>query len=263
MSLFKFNWLKLSAITALALVVLSAVLVINNSRPLISQATAATAAAGSQVVSGGTASAGSAVPNPAPAVINRATPSCGHASYTPPATPSVSTMQPGLHSSLNDSNRYVVYGNNVAEVKSQMAACSPVNDADGGFAATTDSSISWTFDVLSDGSTCHVTQASVGINVSTVYPAWQPTAGAEASLPASWQRFVSNLAVHENGHVQLDLAGAQQILAELQNYTAADCDSLISAANASANADLARLEQANATYDTATNHGATQGATLN
>jgi predicted secreted Zn-dependent protease len=207
---------------------------------------------------GMTSAANKPAPNPSPS------PSCQPSGYAQPAAPTVSADQPGLHQNILAPSHYTVSGNTASQLGNQLNDCTPVTENGERFAASTDYAINWAFDFLGDGNgTCHVTQASVGINVGIIYPNWQPTAGAAAGLDASWQRFITNLATHENGHVQIDQAGAAQLLSDLQNFPATGCDAIVGQVTAKASADIQGINQANQAYDTRTNHGAHQGATLN
>lgn len=183
--------------------------------------------------------------------------------YSPPAAMAVSIEQPGFHQSIQAPFRYTVYGNNVAETNSQIASCTPINESEGRFAASTDYSINWvvSYRTRADG-LCYINQASVGLNTAQAFPAWQATAGSSAAMASIWQKFITNLTTHENGHLQLDQSGAAQIYNDLINLPAADCGSIAAAAKARSNADMAALNQANADYDAATGHGTTQGAVL-
>ena len=95
-----------------------------------------------------------------------------------------------------------------------------------------------------------------------ILPAWQPGGSAAAGLAGNWQNLIASLTVHENGHVAIDQQYANQLLNDLQSLPATACESLAASVATKAAADIAVLNTANAAYDAATNHGATQGAVL-
>ena len=203
-------------------------------------------------------------PAPAPATTPATTsPSCTPGVDTSVQAPSVSADQPGLHQVAVTSNTYTVFGDSVDAVNAQMARCTPTNNGNDRFAASTVYSINWSFRYQSgtDG-LCTVTSASVGLAIGQIFPAWQPSSGSSSALRNSWQTFITNLATHENGHRALDQATAATILSDLQNVPATNCGDIEAAANNKANSDLAALDQANDAYDSNTNHGVTQGAIL-
>lgn len=213
-----------------------------------------TSAAGAQV----------AVTDQAPTIV--ASPMCNRSTaYAPPAAMPVSIDQPGLHQTMQQPVSYPVYGNSLPEINNQISSCTPVSQTEGDshFAASTDYSINWVFSYRSrEDGLCVISQASVGLNISQVYPSWHASIGSPASLASSWHNFINNLAVHENGHAQLDQASAAQLYNDLINFPATECGTIASAATAKANADMAALNQANANYDSATGHGSAQGAVL-
>jgi predicted secreted Zn-dependent protease len=208
-------------------------------------------------------SAGSATQGASSAQSSSA-PNCQSASYNQPDTPAANTAQPGLHQNILAPSYYIVYGNTVKEINSQMARCTPAGTDNDRYAASTNYALNWAFDYVAgvDG-ICHVTAATVSINIGVVYPSWQPTSGAAAGTNASWQKFITSLATHENGHVSTNQAGAAQLLADLQNFPASDCNMIVAQVTAKATADIQAINQANDSYDAATNHGLTQGAVLN
>jgi predicted secreted Zn-dependent protease len=190
-------------------------------------------------------------------------PNCQRGNYSQPVMPTARASEPGLHQNVAASTTYAVYGNTVDETNNQIAKCTPVDSDGDRFAASTDYALNWAFSFQDNGDgLCHVTAASVSINIGVIYPSWQPTFGAAAGLNASWQRFITNLAAHENGHVNIDQAGAAQLLADLQNFSATDCNTIVAQATAKANADIQAIDQTNDNYDAATNHGQAQGAVL-
>jgi len=201
---------------------------------------------------------------PAPATaVSPIVPSCSPSGFVPAAAPAVSPTQPGLHTTVLPQAHYAVYGDTVDQVDGQMTACSPVHMHGSNFAASTNYAMAWTYNDQSNGDgTCSLSDVSVGVTVSQVFPAWQQTAGAAPGLAASWQAFITNLETHESVFVQSDQAAAANLLSDLQNLPATDCNSITAAVNAKTQADLAALNQANTNYDVGTGYGATQGAVL-
>jgi len=204
----------------------------------------------------------SAAPTPATAA-SAIVPSCSPSGFVPAAAPAVSPTQPGLHTTVLPQAHYAVYGDTVDQVDGQMTACSPVHMYGSNFAASTNYAMAWTYNNQSNGDgTCSLSDVSVGVTVSQVFPAWQQTASAAPGLAASWQQFIANLETHESVFVQSDQSAAANLLSDLQNLPATDCNSITATADAKAQADLAALNQANTNYDVGTGYGATQGAVL-
>lgn len=179
-----------------------------------------------------------------------------------PAALNLSALGAGPHASFSGTTTYAVHGLSTAQINSQMAACSPVVQNGDGFDASTLYNLStlYNFGMNSDG-LCTVTSASVGINVGMVMPAWS-NAGASSSLTSTWNRFITNLQTHENGHATIDESYASKIYTDMISVPPTDCGSINATVKAVVANDTAAMNAANDSYDASTNHGATQGASL-
>jgi predicted secreted Zn-dependent protease len=100
---------------------------------------------------------------------------------------------------------------------------------------------------------CQDGGVQVNYTITVDFPQWSPPANLSGTLVQSWNRYINALALHEQGHVDLVMAAVPNFIDTLQNV---DCDEI----NATANAMLADINEANVQYDEETNHGATQGA---
>jgi predicted secreted Zn-dependent protease len=184
-------------------------------------------------------------------------------SFSAPVAPQASTDRPGFSESATSQQTYTVYGNSAADISSQVYRCTPVQTDEGRFAASTDYSINWAYNfVTDDAGLCRVNAASVTLATSQVLPTWQTTKGTPASAAKAWQDFNTHLLEHENGHLSLDRQYANKLLRDLQNTPAADCAVIGAKAQASIHSNLGALKQANQDYDANTGHGVSQGATL-
>ncbi len=93
---------------------------------------------------------------------------------------------------------------------------------------------------------------------------WSNTPEAAPGLASAWQAFITGLTIHEQGHIDIATQAAKKVVADVQSIpTAADCTTLTAAVSATLTSDLNAVAQAQIDYDTATNHGVTQGAVLN
>lgn len=166
--------------------------------------------------------------------------------------------QPGLQTSLA-TKTYSIISHDIYDVHNQLVSCSPIIEGGHRYAASTDYSLAWSFAYQPQGDgLCTISKASVAINVLQIYPNWQPPVAEHKQ----WDRFVTQLKSHEDGHARLDLAAATDILNNLNHFPVTDCATIEATANKAAYTRLAALDQANASYDRQTGHGASQGATL-
>jgi predicted secreted Zn-dependent protease len=102
-------------------------------------------------------------------------------------------------------------------------------------------------------SNCSLAQAKVTLRVVVSFPRWTHPKAAPASLAAAWNRYVRALARHEQGHVDYAVARYPAVVRAIKRATC-------SSANAAALRQLDQIRKHDATYDTTTQHGATQGA---
>jgi len=191
-------------------------------------------------------------------------PSCApDTSYSLPGNLALGDAPAGLSVQVDPIHYYKIYGLDSSEVRQQIINCAPNLGGGADYTGYTTYSLSWRYDYLVSGAgQCAIGNAKVGLHISEVLPAWQSAAQAPASYGTAWQRFITSLDTHEQGHVAFDKQYAAQALADLQNLPAAPCDQISAMADAAVKADLAALNQANDNYDAVTNHGATQGAIL-
>jgi predicted secreted Zn-dependent protease len=182
-------------------------------------------------------------------------PACTKGSLPSPAPLTLNPQQPGVTRIVETPLYYTVHGASLADVKTQISQCSPVEN--GRYAAVTVSTINWQFSYTIDATTglCKISTVSIGVHTGFLYPNW-------SSPNPQWERFMSKLKLHEQGHAELDAATANAILRDLQAMPAASCDTIAANANELANTHIANLRQANHNYDSSTGHGASQGAHL-
>ncbi len=192
-----------------------------------------------------------------------AVPAC-KAADIPVPTPAVLTAAvSGLQQQIEAPQYYQVYGYTAADVQRQLFNCSPFSDKDGKFAASTNYSINWRVSYVGDEQgQCKISSAVVGVHVAQIMPHWNDSSYAMPGYAGRWQTFVNNLQTHEDGHRDLYLAYAAQLLQDLQALPTNNCENFMSYANSRANADLSQLRQADEAYDQRTNHGASQGAVI-
>lgn len=88
--------------------------------------------------------------------------------------------------------------------------------------------------------------------------------GASKAQQLRFSRFESALKTHELGHYAIGQQSAKRIEQTIQNMPEMpDCDSLETAANGRANRVIEQARAREVAYDRDTNHGITQGASIN
>ena len=109
---------------------------------------------------------------------------------------------------------------------------------------------------------CKLARVSVGIHVAVALPSWAAGPAAAPGLADAWQTYIAALTLHEQGHVDRDVASAQQLVNDLTALGPVDCGSLSLQVTSLATKSGVALAQSNLDYDTETGHGRTQGAIL-
>jgi len=184
-------------------------------------------------------------------------------SYHLPGGLDLSAATDGLTEQRDSAHTYVIYGNDGSTVRRQIISCAPKLGGGEDYTGYTVYNLSWRYNyTLESGSQCTLSSVKVGLHINQVLPAWHAQASTSAAFTAAWQTFAANLRTHEEGHVVLDEQYATQLVHDLQQASAADCDTLAQVAKGITDTDVTALNTANTNYDASTNHGATQGAIL-
>ncbi|OLP17694.1 hypothetical protein BST81_15355 [Leptolyngbya sp. 'hensonii'] len=159
---------------------------------------------------------------------------------------------------------YTITGSTAQELREQMNAVGPTDsNANRRFDARTDWYVRWNYRYESRGGNCQITTAQVKTEVTILMPQWHPSSEVSQALVQRWQRYITALKAHEDGHKDHGLNAGREILSKLQGFSAyPTCPELESAANQAARSIIQRYNQKDITYDQTTGHGASQGATF-
>ncbi len=178
---------------------------------------------------------------------------------------SLASLASGLTQQIDAPTYYQVYGNTSAQIRAQLQQCGPKINSSGSteYAAATNHNLAWQYNTIpSSSGVCATSNVKVGLHINTILPQWQPTSSASSGLASAWQKMISGLVIHENGHVAIIQQYSNQLLRDIQTFTASNCGALTATIQPKIDADVASLNRANTTYDSNTNFGATQGAVL-
>jgi predicted secreted Zn-dependent protease len=113
----------------------------------------------------------------------------------------------------------------------------------------------------SAGGQCSITSLVPQFEGEILLPHWVPGPDVSATQRQQWDRFIAALKVHEDGHIDhgTKLSAA---LAQLSGMQAPSCGEAESQVKKRADELIQRYSAMDAEYDRDTNHGATQGASL-
>nr|WP_242028293.1 DUF922 domain-containing Zn-dependent protease [Pseudanabaena sp. FACHB-2040] len=171
--------------------------------------------------------------------------------------------QPLVAPTINVNHRYYpITGTSATQLRTQMLQQGPFEPAEGRrYDARTEWFVHWSYRYNRASSQCSVSSPATKIDVTITYPQWVPPAGAPRSLVAEWQRYITALQNHEDGHKNNGISAGREILSALNQLPAySSCQALDSAANVASQSIIRRYNQRDLDYDHTTNHGSSQGA---
>ena len=152
---------------------------------------------------------------------------------------------------------YQVYGTTLDQIRSQLKACSP-----SGYFGYTAYRLTWQYHTTRNSdATCNIANAAVGIHTTVQYPAWQ-RAGSGAAVEQRWDKMISSLVTHEQGHVARSESVARELYGALSTLPPAPCGIIGDNADAMVARYSKKLQQQHTHSDDSTAHGTTQGAVL-
>ncbi len=151
-------------------------------------------------------------------------------------------------------NYYEITGATENELLQQLDVLGPIDDQGQRNDASTKWFVSWNWPGYGTG-TCSLKDATTRLDVQVIFPHWVHQSQAPSELINKWIKYTQVLALHEKGHVDNILANYKTVLIAIK---AANCATAESAAQAA----LIPIRRNDINYDTATRHGATQGATF-
>ena len=147
---------------------------------------------------------------------------------------------------------YDIYGSTETELRKQLDAKQPKGFDGYRGDSTTSWDILWTWPGYGKLN-CDLGAAIVTLKVTVIFPRWTPPLNATPELVAKWTKYVKVLAFHEQHHVDLVNNNYKAVEKAIQGATCLTAD-------AAAKHAVRRIEQYDAEYDAATNHGETEGA---
>jgi predicted secreted Zn-dependent protease len=156
---------------------------------------------------------------------------------------------------------YDVVGNSARELRHEMDAKGPLGEDGKRFDGHTDWHVTWSYRYAPAADGCRFTELGVTVTATITLPRWTAADEASNKLVEKWQKYLSALRVHENGHYAHGVSAAEEIRALPQSIRASDnCSTLAMQFDSQAASILEKFKAADAAYDTDTKHGRTQGA---
>jgi predicted secreted Zn-dependent protease len=157
---------------------------------------------------------------------------------------------------------YPISGATSQELREQMNLFGPLDERlDRRFDGYTRWYVRWNYQYAQSQEGCRIDKAKVKTEVTMTLPQWETAPTASPELNTEWNRYITALQTHENGHKQHGLNAGNEILQTLTNLSIQpSCNELDVAANTASDRIIQHYSQEDFAYDQATGHGATQGA---
>lgn len=158
---------------------------------------------------------------------------------------------------------FTIKGATARELRNELNRLGPIGDTGLRGDGYTHWHIAWKFEFESRGNTCVADNIRVTLEVHMILPRWDPPSDASSSLVALWDRYLTALRFHEDGHYNIALAAADEVRRSLVlDRTGGDCPALEKRLNSRANDILNRTRQEQAEYDRETDSGRKQGTSI-
>lgn len=107
---------------------------------------------------------------------------------------------------------------------------------------------------------CAMREVEIRVTASVTMPRWEPPPGAPTPLVASWNRYVTALHVHEEGHRDHVLRAATELRRELMRLERDNCSFMLGDAEELHDRILREWKRVDMEYEIETENGRTQGA---
>ncbi len=158
---------------------------------------------------------------------------------------------------------YTVTGSSVQELRNELNTKGPIGESGEVSEGNTRSRIEWRFDFDKTGGTCTVKEAFVDMTTVMILPRWQRPPGVDPELVSHWNRYITALRLHEDGHRYLAEAAVREIRRVLaKKSNGPDCTTLRKQMNSKAHALIEEVERKQVEYDRETGKGRKQGVWL-
>jgi predicted secreted Zn-dependent protease len=185
---------------------------------------------------------------------------CGGSGSATSVTQEERVVEPPEESRVSvsvEKDYYPVYGNSAEELAASMT--DSLKDA----WAYCYWSVEWSLDARKVLAAYVPGTIAVTVDVAYTMPDWQPPDGTGPGLMGAWERFLSALWVHEQGHEANGTRAGEAVLEALEQLPPRlSRQELEDAAAFAAGEVLQDYWDRDAEYDTATGHGVTQDAVL-
>lgn len=133
-------------------------------------------------------------------------------------------------------------------------------NAHGEYHARADWNITYRYRNRQAGNACAVESVDTDLKLTLTMPRWIKSPEASADLVSRWDRYLTALRTHENGHLEHGRAANREFRAGAMGLSAPDCGTLDRVVKEHFDRLIATYSERDKEYDRSTGHGRTQGA---
>lgn len=174
-------------------------------------------------------------------LVAAAAPFASHSSPNDPSGPEVATA----------TQYYDIQGRTVDEILAQLRRKGP-----SGWAGHTEARVRYRFTTEQQGAGCRLGTYHASLDAQVELPRWTGRDHAPQRLRDWWDRYLSSLERHENGHVRIGLATANEVERLLRaTRPASSCEAVKEDVSRRADPVLRRMQLLQDEYDLRTDHG--------
>lgn len=156
---------------------------------------------------------------------------------------------------------YSVSGLSSHELKEQMKKVGPGVESKVSGDARTKWKVSWKYGFTQLPGGCRIHNVATSVQVTYIMPRWKNSADGSPELRERWQKYLTALQKHEDGHKDHGVDAAEEIETEIAGLKPMrSCIEVERAANSIANGIIEKYSRKDLYYDILTIHGTTQGA---
>ena len=179
---------------------------------------------------------------------------------------SLIVLPTGSASSVDDSiphtirhDFYTVEGDTISEILQSLKERAPSE-----YHAYTEWHINWNYTFCIEPTECQLKTFDLHVDVRYTLPQWEKSDGSSKAVVDEWKRYIDAVVVHEEGHTQLAMDAAKEMLelVQSQNWKAGTKEQLIAKVDKACQNIIDKYRELEIQYDKETDHGRTQGARL-
>ena len=158
---------------------------------------------------------------------------------------------------------YRISGSTVDELRTQMNRQGYTDASGHHWDAYTDWHVSWSYPYSVADEKCTTGPIESSVAITFTFPVWNAPAGTLPEIVDKWDDYMASLEVHENGHKEIAIAAAHEVVDTLEALPAyPSCNDLEQAADGAARNVFQQYRKQEEIYDQTTDHGATQGVSF-